>query len=122
MRLPAMFTPSIYPLDSEKTENDFRLATEYCHHEGAVAYTYGLPLLTIAEQGLEPRLMFSQHAGLEIISVPLDADRSWLATKTFRGPFENWKQKLERRRDVFLGYCGSSTVFSALVGHDIAPR
>src|SRR5215217_7999827 len=28
---------------------DFRLATEYTHHEGAVAYTHGLPLLTIAE-------------------------------------------------------------------------
>jgi hypothetical protein len=90
-------------------KHDFRLATEYCHHEGAVAHTYGLPLLTIAEQGIEPRLLFNPHAGLEIISVPLDADTSWLSTRAFRGPFENWKRKLERRRDVFLGYCGSSS-------------
>ncbi len=90
-------------------KNHFRLATEYTHHEGAVAHTYGLPLLTIAEERLEPRLMFNQHAGIEIISAPLDADTSWLSTKAFRGPFENWKRKLERRRDVFLGYCGSSS-------------
>ena len=90
-------------------EKDFRLATEYTHHEGAVAHTYGLPLLTIAEEGLEPRLLFNQHAGLEIIYVPLDANTSWLSTRAFQGPFENWKRKLERRRDVFLGYCGSSS-------------
>ncbi|MDR4492827.1 MAG: nucleotide-binding protein [Nitrospirales bacterium] len=90
-------------------DHDFRLATEYCHHEGAVAYTYGLPLLTIVEQGLEPRLLFNPHAGLELITIPADADKSWLATKAFRGPFENWERKLQRRRDVFLGYCSSSS-------------
>jgi hypothetical protein len=87
---------------------DFRLATEYCHHEGAVAYTYRLPILTIAEQGLEPRLLFNHHAGLEIVSLPQDADPSWLEKKAFRGPFENWKRKLDQRRDLFLGYCSSS--------------
>ena len=75
-------------------DKDFRLATEYSHHEGAVARTYGLPLLTIAEEGLEPRLLFNQHAGLEIIFVPLDAELTWLSTKAFQGPFANWKQKL----------------------------
>jgi hypothetical protein len=90
-------------------KDDFRLPTEYTHHEGAVAHTYGLPLLTIAEVDLEERLMFNQHSGLEITYVPQDADTSWLSTKAFRGPFENWKRKLEWRRDVFLGYCGSSS-------------
>ncbi len=89
--------------------DQFRLATEYCHYEGAVAHTYRLPLLTIAEQGLEQRVMFNPYAGLEIIFVPEGADVSWLTMRAFRGPFENWKHKLEKRRDVFLGYCGSSS-------------
>ena len=90
-------------------KDDFRLATEYCHHEGAVAYTYGLPLLTLAEHGIEPRLLFNPHAGLELVFIPQNADTSWLTTKAFLGPFDNWKRKLERQRDVFLGYCGSSS-------------
>lgn len=88
--------------------NNFRLPTEYCHYEAAVAYTYGLPILAIAEEGIEPRLIFNPYVGMEIIFAPQQADRSWLETKFFRGPFENWKRKLERLRDVFLGYCGSS--------------
>src|SRR6516164_8199194 len=38
-------------------DKDFRPATEYSHREGAVAHSWGLPLLTIADEGLEPRLL-----------------------------------------------------------------
>ena len=85
-----------------------QLATESNHHEGAVAHTYGLPLLTIAEEHLERRLIFNPSAGLEIVFVPAHSDASWLSTTAFQGPFANWRQRLDRRRDVFLGYCSSS--------------
>lgn len=88
--------------------NDIRLPTESNYHEGAVAFTYGLPLLTIAEENLDRRLMFSRSAGLEIAYVPEYSDAEWLNTNAFRGPFANWLGKLDRRRDVFLGYCSSS--------------
>jgi len=86
----------------------FRLATEYCHHEGALAHAYGLPILTIVEKGVEPRLMLNPLCGQEIIPVPPAANPSWLSTDSFRRPFQTWNAKLEWRRDVFLGYCGSS--------------
>jgi hypothetical protein len=89
-------------------EREILLPTEYCHYEGAVAYTYGLPILAAVEQGVEPRVVFNWSAGLEIISIPQTAETAWLQGDAFRKPFETWKKKLERRRDVFLGYASSS--------------
>jgi len=86
----------------------FSLPTEYCHYEGAVAQTRGLPILAVAERGIEPRVLFNWHVGLEIIQVPSAATRAWLEQVQFLGPFENWKNKLQDRRDVFIGYCSSS--------------
>jgi hypothetical protein len=83
------------------------LPTDYCQYEGAVAHAYGLPILAIAI-GIEQRVIFDEHARLDAVSFPLQADASWLQTDHFRGPFESWKRKLEQRRDVFLGYCSSS--------------
>jgi predicted nucleotide-binding protein len=40
--------------------------------------------------------------------LPEAADRTWLASDAFRVPLGLWKQQLEQRRDVFLGYCSSS--------------
>jgi hypothetical protein len=83
------------------------LPTDYCQYEGAIAYTFGLPIFAIAV-GIEQRVIFDQHARLHVASVPLQEDLSWLQTETFRGPFENWKRDIEQRRDVFLGYCSKS--------------
>lgn len=88
-------------------EGDVKLATEYCHYEGAVAYTYRLPILAIVESGIEYRAIFTL-GGLELIGLPPSADRSFLRTPSFRGPFENWKKALEERSDLFLGYCSKS--------------
>ena len=84
------------------------LPTEYCHYEGAVAYTYGLPILALAERGLEPRVVFNWSVGLEIITIPKDVEPSWLQAEAFQRPFATWTRKLEFRRDVFLGYASSS--------------
>jgi hypothetical protein len=89
-------------------QREILLPTEYCHYEGAVAYTCGLPILALVECGLEPRVVFNWSVGLEIISIPKDSGPDWLQAEAFRRPFATWKRKLERRRDVFLGYASSS--------------
>src|SRR5215813_1128804 len=89
-------------------EREILLPTEYCHYEGAVAYTRGLPILAAVEHGIEPRVVFNWSGGLEIITIPHNAEIGWLQGDAFRGPFGTWGKKLERRRDVFLGYASSS--------------
>ena len=89
---------------------DIWLPTDYCQYEGAVAHAYGLPILAIA-LGIEQRVIFDEHAGLHAVYIPhpISPPETWLQTNRFRGPFEHWKGNLEQRRDVFLGYCSSST-------------
>jgi len=89
-------------------QRQISLPTEYCHYEGAVAYTRSLPILAAVEQGVEPRVVFNWSVGLEIISIPQNAETIWLQSGAFRRPFETWRRKLESRRDVFLGYASSS--------------
>lgn len=85
------------------------LPTEYCHYEGAIARTLGLPLLILAQQNLMRRVVFDMHFGSYIGVFPEGADKSWLNTKEFLVCFTHWRKQLENRRDVFLGYCGASS-------------
>jgi hypothetical protein len=89
-------------------ERELRFATEYCHYEGAAAYTLGLPLFVLAEANIEHRVLFGWQSGVEITTFSEDADESWLETPIFRARFEAWLRQLRQRRDVFLGYCGSA--------------
>ncbi len=90
------------------------LPTDYCQYEGAVAHSYGLPVLAIAI-GIEQRVVFDQHARLHAVSIPLQQDRSWFDADAFRRLFEGWKHEIEHRRDVFLGYCSKSAGTAALI-------
>lgn len=90
------------------------LPTDYCQYEGAVARTYGLPILAIAV-GIEQRVIFDQHARLHAVSIPLQQDRSWFQTDDFRRLFKGWNHEIEQRRDVFLGYCSKSAGTAALI-------
>lgn len=84
------------------------LATEFCHYEGAVAYTLGLPMLVLAQNDVERRVVFSESFDGLLGKIPSDADTTWLESKSFQVVFDDWKEKLAKRRDVFLGYCGAS--------------
>ncbi|UVT17438.1 MAG: nucleotide-binding protein [Nitrospira sp.] len=84
------------------------LPTDYCPYEAAVAHTLDLPILAISIE-IEQRGIFDQHARVHAITIPLKEDLSWLQTESFRGPFATWKRAIEERRDIFLGYCSSST-------------
>jgi hypothetical protein len=74
-------------------QREILLPTEYCHYEGAVAYTCGLPILATVENGLEPRVVFNWSVGLEIIPIPQNAETGWLQCDAFRRPFETWRKK-----------------------------
>jgi hypothetical protein len=89
-------------------DREYRFATEYCHYEGALAYSLGLPLLVLAEREIEHRVMFGWQSGSEIASFSKNADASWLQTSEFTSRFNPWLEKLSRRCDIFLGYCSSS--------------
>jgi Predicted nucleotide-binding protein containing TIR-like domain len=86
----------------------FSLVTEYCHYEGAIARAYGLPILAVLEDGAEERVFFNRYAGDPFISVPAQADLTWVMESSFRAFLEHWNGRLGERRDVFLGYCSKA--------------
>jgi CAP12/Pycsar effector protein, TIR domain len=90
------------------SRGQIRLATEFNHYEGAVGFTLGLPLLVLVQEDVERRVVFDSSYGGYVGVFASSADRTWLTTDSFLVPFNYWKDRLARRRDVFLGYCGSS--------------
>jgi hypothetical protein len=91
------------------SDKEFRFATEYCHYEGALAYSFGLPILVLAENEIEHRGMFEWRSGSEIASFPKDSNETWVQTTDFTSRFKLWLKRLQLRRDVFLGYCSLSS-------------
>jgi hypothetical protein len=89
--------------------NDVLLPTEFNHYEGALARTLGLPTLVLAQRGVMRRVVFDLSFGGYIGQFAQDADVSWLHCDEFRVPFGYWTALLDDRRDVFLGYCSSSS-------------
>lgn len=85
------------------------LPTEYCHYEGALARTLGLPMLILVQDNLMRRVVFDMRFGPHIGVFPDGVDSSWLKTSQFEVCFEHWRKQLEIRRDVFLGYCSASS-------------
>jgi len=85
-----------------------KLSSEYCQYEGAVAYTLGLPMLVVGQEDVLRRVVFDQSYGVYMRFFPKNADRTWLDTEDFRVTFQYWEDELYKRRDVFLGYSGSS--------------
>ncbi len=91
------------------------LPTEFSQYEGALARTLALPLLIVAQANLMRRVVFDGSFGPYIGVFPPDAEETWLESRQFRVPFSYWRKALERRRDVFLGYCGKSTSTAVLL-------
>lgn len=89
--------------------HQFALPTDYNHYEGALAHTLRLPLLTLVQEGVERRVVFDSSFGGYVGSIPANPSISWLKTKDFQVPFKYWKNELDARRDIFLGYCSASS-------------
>lgn len=84
------------------------LASEYAHYEGAVAVTHGLPVLLLAEYGVQNAGILSLAGGRVITTVPADAGSEWADGPLFTDRFEAWKQEVDGRRDIFLAFCSKS--------------
>lgn len=84
------------------------LPTEFNHYEGAVAHTLALPLLVLVQNGVFRRVVFDSSYKGFVGNIPTKPTPAWLRTKGFMVPFNYWKESLKGRRDIFLGYCGSS--------------
>src|SRR5262249_16464871 len=78
--------------------------TEYCHYEGAIARTLGLPILAVLDHGVEERVFFNRYGGDEFITIPAQADQTWVKENSFHGFLEKWHDRLKDRKDIFLGY------------------
>jgi hypothetical protein len=85
-----------------------KFVSEFCHYEGAVGRAYQLPTLLLAQQDVSRRVVFD-YSFAHMAEMPTDCKPAWLNTPDFTAPFETWRRQLNARRDVFLGYCGSST-------------
>jgi hypothetical protein len=91
------------------------LPTEFNHYEGALAHTLGLPALVLMHKGVMRRVVFDMSFAGYVGLFDGDADVDWLHTEEFRVPFSYWVDRLQQRRDVFLGYSGSSSAVAAEV-------
>jgi CAP12/Pycsar effector protein, TIR domain len=85
------------------------LPTEYSHYEGAVARTFDLPLLILAQDNLMRRVVFDPNFGPYMGKFPEKAGKQWLNGKEFKVAFGHWREAMGNRRDFFLGYCGAAT-------------
>ena len=89
-------------------QQSYLLPTEFCHYEGAVAHTLGLPMLVLAREDVARRVVFSEGFDGLVGKIPVQPDIAWLDSKSFQVVFDTWAEKVAKRRDVFLGYCGAS--------------
>jgi hypothetical protein len=90
-------------------DGPIRLPTEYSHIEGTLAVEQELPSLLLAEAGISDRGMFFPGGTHLITSFPEGAGAEWAQAPKFVHALEAFLSKVTDRRDVFLGYCSTST-------------
>ena len=82
------------------------LPTPYNHLEGALAISQGLPVLILYEEAMDRNGIFA--SGIKSTTIPHNADESWINSTQFSNHFVAWTQLVQRRRDIFLGYCSKA--------------
>ena len=95
------------------------LAGEYNHYEGAVALTHGLPVLLLAERGIDNRGVFWTGGGKTITRVPRGIPMRDGQGPDFTKRFQAWARKLASAKDVFLGYCSKSAGIASQFSFDL---
>ena len=91
------------------------LPTEFNHYEGALARTLGLPTLVLVQRDMMRRVVFDSSFGGYVGQFEGSADVGWLHTEQFLVPFGYWKNLLEERSDLFLGYSSASAHTAAAI-------
>jgi predicted nucleotide-binding protein len=89
-------------------ERDVLMSTEYSQYEGAILKTVNIPIMVLVQDNLRQRGIFEYNFGQFICRFPESADEKWLDTSEFRQTQNIWLANVNDRRDIFLGYCGSS--------------
>jgi hypothetical protein len=90
------FTRTKFPSGIEilKDENrkltDISLPTTWNHIEASMAYTYDMPLLVIAENGLKPEGLIEEKYDWQVYWTELDPDI--VTTERYRGILNSWKK------------------------------
>ena len=78
-------------MGEEQLEN-IKYTTPWNQMEAAIAYTKGLPLMIIAEEGLRQEGILE---GYDWYILKLKPENSSLASKEFNGVLSSWKKKVE---------------------------
>jgi predicted nucleotide-binding protein len=84
------------------------LAAEFNHSDGALALSQRLPILIIAEKGIQDRGIFYRADGQVITSMPTDATPEWVNDSNFNLRFNAWRTLVEDRSEVFFGYSSAA--------------
>jgi len=85
------------------------IPTEYNHYEGALAASLKLPLLVLAEEGIEQRGVFYSGTGHVYTNIPSQADANWFnEDESFISRFNAWERDIKNRFQVFVGYSGEA--------------
>ncbi len=79
--------------DNEKAISDIAIPTPWNHIEAAMAYTRGMPLLVIVQEGLRDEGLLEHGYDWYVQNTPLD--KAYLNSTQFNGVLSSWKEKIE---------------------------
>jgi predicted nucleotide-binding protein len=92
------------------------MPSEYNHFEGALAIAAQLPTLIIKSYGVFDRGITWDGGGRLIVYLPEKPDEAYFRSTEFRNHFDHWRQSVEERKDVFLGYSsGAEDTANAII-------
>jgi hypothetical protein len=94
--------------DIMSSEGPGIVASEFNHFEGAVMHSFGLPLLIVKDDLLGSRGIHAVEGGHVITMIPHGRDATCLTEDRFQLQYSKWIEKIEKRNDVFLGYCSKA--------------
>lgn len=86
----------------------YYMPTDFCSYEGALAHAFSLPMLIVKQDTIAWRTVFDNSHGHYISTFTGQDDERWLTSEEFQTGFYYWQEKLQNRRDVFLGYSSKS--------------
>ena len=78
------------------------MLTEYNHFEGGLATSLELPIFLMAEAGVQQRGIVYPGGGKLIVTIPENADESWLKSDGFVAHFQSWCAAVNKHANVFV--------------------
>ena len=87
--------------------------TPYNHLEGALAISLGIPILVVAEGGMDRVGILG--SGVKPVEIPATDAESWVQSTHFLEHLPTWSERVKARRDVFLGYCSKGSAVAGKI-------